>query len=71
MSQCESKMTRKAWRNPLAPMAQCSRDATMVVENPGLGWAKPTSVCGMHGNRLLARGWTKAAAPATTAKEGT
>ena len=56
---CESKTTKRAWRNPLAPMAQCSREAKMVVENKGLSWGKPMHVCAIHGNRLMARGWIR------------
>lgn len=56
---CESRTTKKAWRNPLAPMARCQNTATMTVEKKDVAWGKPQHACTLHGKRLLEGGWTK------------
>ena len=52
---CESKTTKRAWRNPLAPMAQCSREARVTMTSPGGSLMR---VCGVHAARLRSFGWT-------------
>ena len=59
MSRCESSTRKKAWCNPLAPLARCSRASVMVVELPTRTghYGQPMYVCRAHGNALLKRGW--------------
>lgn len=56
LHQCQSKTTKRAWRNPLAPMATCVRDAKMTLKGSG---GKLMNVCTLHGKKLLEYGWTK------------
>jgi len=55
---CQASTTKKAWNNPLAPMAKCSREATAEVEYRGQFSRDNECVCALHLKKRLAYGWT-------------
>lgn len=56
MAQCTASTTKKAWRNPLAPMARCTREAVTIVRRD-YGYAVETqAVCRLHARKLIERG---------------
>jgi hypothetical protein len=59
VNQCQSTTSKKAWRNPLAPYARCSRDSKMLLEKKGVAWGTPQRACTIHGKKLLEQGWTE------------
>ena len=44
---CEAKTSKKAWANPLAPMARCENKATLVVKVDGV----ERRMCRTHANK--------------------
>lgn len=54
--QCEGRTRKRAWSNPHAPMAQCSRNAAVVMVHPD--GKRRESVCRIHARRLESLGWT-------------
>ena len=55
--ECQASLTRKAWNNPLAPLAKCTREATAVVACDTSG-QHTECVCALHLRKRLKRGWT-------------
>ena len=45
---CEAKTNKKAWNNPLAPMARCAKEAKVEIED----WQKhKRRVCNVHAKK--------------------
>lgn len=55
--QCQASTTKKAWSNPLAPMAKCTREAKAEVAYDSK-YSRPNEcVCLLHLKKRLERGW--------------
>ena len=51
---CEAKTSKKAWANPLAPTARCSREATAKVQMKGE--PRMRDLCGAHAKQFVNKG---------------
>jgi hypothetical protein len=54
---CQASTTKKAWNNPLAPMAKCTHEAKAEVAYAGQYPRPNECVCAIHLKKRLERGW--------------